>query len=65
MLWITLALMSALSLTVVDTISKRFFSDLTEYEMGLIRLFYALPYLFAGLMLVPWPEPDTTLCSGQ
>jgi len=60
MLWIILALTSALSLTVGDTISKRFFSDLTEYEMGLIRLIYAIPYLFAGLIIVPWPELDTT-----
>jgi len=51
--WFFLALTAALSQAGNDAISKRFFSDLTAYEMGLIRLLYALPYLLAGLIFVP------------
>ncbi|MBW1850963.1 MAG: EamA family transporter [Deltaproteobacteria bacterium] len=58
--WFFLALTAALSQAGNDAISKRFFSDLTAYEMGLIRLLYALPYLLAGLIFVPCPPLDKT-----
>lgn len=58
MLWFMLALTAAVSSALGDTISKRFFSDLIPYEMGSIRLLFALPYLFIGLMVVPWPRID-------
>jgi drug/metabolite transporter (DMT)-like permease len=60
MLWFMLALTAALSTAVNDTISKRFFSHLSPYEMGLIRLLYASPYFLLGLIVVPWPTVDAT-----
>ena len=48
MLWFFLALTAALSQAVNDVISKRLFSDLTPYEMGLTRLTYGIPYLLIG-----------------
>ncbi|MCF8061293.1 MAG: DMT family transporter [Deltaproteobacteria bacterium] len=58
MAWLLLALTAALATAVVDTLSKKFFSDLTAFEMGLIRLVYALPCLVAGFVLIPRPELD-------
>ena len=58
--WFILSLIAALGTSVNDAISKCFFSDLTAYEMGLIRFFYAFPYLVIGLIVVPWSEADTT-----
>ena len=60
MLWFILSLTAALSQAVNDAISKRFFSSLTAYEMGLIRLLYALPFLVAGFFIVPYPPLDKT-----
>ena len=60
MLWLTLSLTAAMSQAINDVISKRFFSDLTAYEMGLIRLLYALPYLTLGLFVISWPPLDNT-----
>jgi drug/metabolite transporter (DMT)-like permease len=60
MLWFILSLTAALSQAVNDAISKRFFSNLTAYEMGLIRLFYALPFLVVGFFIVPHPPLDKT-----
>ncbi|MBN2126607.1 MAG: EamA family transporter [Deltaproteobacteria bacterium] len=60
MLWFPLSLVAALTAAINDVITKRFFGDLTPYEMGLVRLLYALPYLIAGLFLVPWPTLDGT-----
>jgi drug/metabolite transporter (DMT)-like permease len=58
MLWFTLSLTAAMSQAINDVISKHFFSDLTAYEMGLIRLLYALPYLAVGLFVISWPPLD-------
>lgn len=58
MSWLLLALTAALATAVVDTLSKKYFSDLTAFEMGLIRLAYAFPFLAAGFLLVPRPELD-------
>ncbi len=60
MAWLILALTAALSSAVNDTLSKKYFSDLTAFEMGLMRLLYALPYLLAGLVFVPRPRLDPT-----
>ncbi len=64
--WFFLALTAALSTAAVDTLSKKFFSDLTAFEMGLIRVAYALPCLAGGFLLVPRPELDATfwVCLG-
>jgi drug/metabolite transporter (DMT)-like permease len=58
MLWFTLSLTAAMSQAINDVISKHFFSDLTAYEMGLIRLLYVLPYLAVGLFVISWPPLD-------
>jgi drug/metabolite transporter (DMT)-like permease len=60
MLWFFLSLTAAITQALNDAISKRFFSHLTAYEMGLIRLLYALPYLFIGFLLIPFPHLDST-----
>jgi len=60
MLWFFLALIAALTQSGTDTISKRFFSDLTAYEMGLIRLLFVFPFLLAGIIVVPRPCLDKT-----
>lgn len=60
MLWFFLSLTAALSQAVNDVISKRFFSDLTPYEMGLIRLVYGIPYLLVGFIYIPRPPLDNT-----
>lgn len=60
MLWFFLALIAALSQAGNDVISKRFFSHLTAYEMGAIRLLFALPLLLVGLVFIPWPPLDKT-----
>ena len=60
MLWFFLALTAALSQSGNDAISKRFFSNLTAYEMGLIRMVSAMPYLLAGMFFVPIPHLDET-----
>lgn len=60
MFWMMPALLAALSVAIGDALIKRFFSDMTDYEMGVIRYFYAFPYLFFFLFVVPWPELDRT-----
>jgi drug/metabolite transporter (DMT)-like permease len=57
-LWFFLSLTAALSQAVNDVLSKRFFSDLTAYEMGLTRLLYAVPYLLIGFFFIPRPPLD-------
>ncbi len=38
-----------------DALTKRFFSDLNPYEMGMIRLLYLLPFLIPLLFIVSIP----------
>jgi len=59
MTWVFLSLLSAFSLASADALSKRFFSDLSAYEMGLIRLLYVFPWLIAACFFIPWTKPDT------
>lgn len=59
MIWFPLALIAAMSSASNDVLSKRFFGHLSPYEMGLIRLMYASPYLLVCLFFVPWPQLDT------
>lgn len=60
MLWFIFALVAALSTAANDAVTKRFFSHLTPYEMGLVRLLYAFPFLIMGFFTVPRPEVDAT-----
>jgi len=47
-----LSLIAALGLATSDALTKRFFSDRSAYEMGLIRLVYTLPWLLAVSLFV-------------
>ena len=56
MLWFALALTSAFTGATSDAITKRCFAkSLNAYEMGLVRLLFALPFLVALVLSVPWP----------
>ncbi|MBW2040149.1 MAG: hypothetical protein JRI46_11280 [Deltaproteobacteria bacterium] len=57
MLWFLLSFLSALMWATADALTKRFFSGLNPYEMGLIRLLYLLPFLIPLFFLVPIPSP--------
>lgn len=58
--WIFIALMAGFGAATSDALVKRFFSGLTPYEMGLIRLLYALPSMILIFSFVSWPETDLT-----
>lgn len=60
MSWIPLSLGAAFFQALNDVISKRFFSHLSAYEMGLVRLLFALPFLLGALPFVQRPALDTT-----
>jgi len=54
----TLSLMAAVGLATSDALTKRFFSDRSAYEMGLIRLAYTVPWLLAASFFVLPAETD-------
>jgi len=56
--WLPLSLLAAFALATTDAMTKRFFSDLTPYEMAAVRLIYALPWLAASLFFIPSVVPD-------
>lgn len=56
--WYLLALLSAFSLATADALTKRYFSRLSPYEMGLSRLVFVIPWLLAAIPFVPWVKPD-------
>ncbi len=58
MIWLLLSLSSALGLATADALTKRYFSHLSPYEMGLSRLIFSLPWLLASLFFIPWERPD-------
>ena len=58
MLWFLLSLLAALATSLNDVISKRFFSHLSAYNMGLIRLVYAFPFLAAAFFMIHIPGLD-------
>jgi drug/metabolite transporter (DMT)-like permease len=60
MLWLPLSLLAALTLATTDAMIKRFFSDLSPYEMAMIRLMYTLPWLIGSLFFVHLECPDRT-----
>lgn len=60
MSWFLLSLLAAVSLATADAMTKKYFGHLTPYEMGLIRLGYALPWLIASLFFISWPTVDGT-----
>ncbi|MFQ5586735.1 MAG: EamA family transporter, partial [Thermodesulfobacteriota bacterium] len=60
MLWISLALLSAFSLSTADALSKRALSDTNEYAIAWVREGYSLPFLAAAFLFVPIPHLDGT-----
>jgi drug/metabolite transporter (DMT)-like permease len=60
MLWLPLSLLAAFSLATVDALTKKFFSDLSPYEMGVIRLIYTLPWFLCSFLFIPFASPDKT-----
>jgi len=64
--WIVIAMLAGLGAATSDALVKKFFSGLTPYEMGLIRLLYSLPVMLLVFVLVPWPDTDLTfwMCIG-
>jgi len=56
--WLFFSLLAAVSLATADAITKRYFSDSSAYEMGLVRLLSALPWLALSLFFIPWVKPD-------
>lgn len=57
MAWI-FSLLSAFTLATADALTKRYFSGLSSYEMGLIRLLATVPWLLAAMLCIPWVRPD-------
>lgn len=58
--WIIIALMAGMGAATSDALVKRFFSGLSPYEMGLIRLLYSLPWTIFIFIFIPWPRTDLT-----
>lgn len=58
MTWLLFALLAAISLATADALTKRYYSQLSPYEMGLVRLIYSLPLLMTTLAVAPWQRPD-------
>lgn len=57
MIWLPLSLLAAFTLATTDALTKRFFSDLSPYEMAMVRLLYTLPWLLASLFFIPLVKP--------
>ncbi|OPY85732.1 MAG: EamA-like transporter family protein [Syntrophus sp. PtaU1.Bin208] len=53
-----LSLVAAFGLATSDALTKRFFSDRSAYEMGLIRLAYTLPWLLGASFFVSPAQTD-------
>lgn len=58
--WIIIALLAGMGSATSDALVKRFFSGLSPYEMGLIRLLYSLPWMIFIFAFIPWPKTDLT-----
>jgi len=58
MAWL-FSLISAFCLATADALTKKYFSHLSSYEMGLIRLLAVVPWILATLFFIPWVKPDT------
>ena len=63
MLWFTLSLLTALAVATHDAWVKKFFSDLSTYEMLAYPMIYSLPLLVLTLPFVPVPPLDSIFFS--
>ena len=60
MTWFLLSLTAALGLATADALTKRFFSDLTPYRMGVVRILSTTPWMVLALLFLPSTVPDRT-----
>ena len=60
MTWFLLSLISALGLATADALTKRFFSDLSPYKMGVSRILAIAPWMILSLFVLPSAVPDRT-----
>jgi drug/metabolite transporter (DMT)-like permease len=59
-MWFLLSLLAALGLATADALTKRFFSDLTPYRMGVVRILSTAPWMALALFFLPSAVPDRT-----
>ena len=60
MTWFLLSLTAALGLATADALTKRFFSDLPPYRMGVVRILSTAPWMILALLFLPAAVPDRT-----
>jgi drug/metabolite transporter (DMT)-like permease len=60
MTWFLLSLTAALGLATADALTKRFFSDLPPYRMGVVRILSTAPWMILALLFLPSAVPDRT-----
>ena len=60
MLWIVFALITALSLSTADTLSKKAMIKSDEYIIAWVREGYALPFIALSFFFIPIPHLDRT-----
>lgn len=60
MTWVVFALVTALSLSTADALSKRALKDTDDLVIVWVREGYALPFLALAFLFVPIPELDST-----
>jgi len=60
MYWLLLGLAAAVGDAGADAVTKRFFSHLSPYTMGLARLLFAAPFLMLATLWVSTPPLDLT-----
>jgi len=58
MTWFLLSLTAALGLATADALTKRFFSDLPPYRMGVVRILSTAPWMVLALVFLPPAVPD-------
>lgn len=59
-MWFFLSLLAALGLATADALTKRFFSDLPPYRMGVVRILSTAPWMILALLFLPSAVPDRT-----
>ena len=57
-MWFFLSLLAALGLATADALTKRFFSDLPPYRMGVVRILSTAPWMVLALLFLPSAVPD-------
>src|SRR3972149_4515081 len=60
MLWVIFALITALSLSTADALSKRAMAKSDEYVIAWVREGYALPFIALAFFFIPIPHLDKT-----